>query len=247
MLREIAKELSSRHIDLLLLGGDFSYSGNLKSLPKSIYRNLFGGSSDRRKYSILNKKALTILSDIKTTDGLYGVEGNHDNHIELFDAMRQCGITPLSNNGLRIRDGLYLAGLEDMRNRNPSIAAATKNACEKDFVLLLTHNPDVTMQQDTSNVDMTLCGHTHGGQISFFGLWAPVFTINKYVTAYGQKFMSGWSKSRDGSPVYVSNGVGVNHNLPRIYAPPQVILLTLKSTQSSYNIGRSTSIASPDS
>jgi len=228
MLREVVKELSSRHIDLLLLGGDFSYSGSLKSLPKSIYTKLFGGDVRTRGDANLNKKALTILSETKTGDGVFGIEGNHDNHVELFDTMEKCGIIPLSNSGLKIRDGFYLAGLEDMLNRKPSIAAATADASEDDFILLITHNPDVTMQQDTSKLDVVLCGHTHGGQISLFGLWAPIFTINKHITAYGQRFMSGWSKSRDGVPVYVSNGVGVNHKLPRVYAQPQVIILTLR-------------------
>ena len=230
-LQGIVKNLNSSNINLLLLGGDFSYSKKVRSTPKSMLLTLFNSCTDEKMPSTLNKKALNMLSKIKTTDGSYGVEGNHDDHIELFDAMTQCGITPLSNSGVQIRSGLYVAGLEDMQNRNPSVTAATTDACKDDFVLLLSHNPDVTMQQDTSNVDVVLCGHTHGGQVSFLNLWAPIFTISKRISAYGQRFMSGWSRSRDGTPVFVSKGIGSNHKLPRIYAQPQVIVLTLLKNQ----------------
>lgn len=232
VMQGVVKELNRRSIDLLLLGGDFSYSEMTSSTHKCEYINarLFGETSKKNDHSKLNREAIITLTGIKTTDGVYGVEGNHDNHKELFDAMKQCGMTPLSNSGMHIREGLYLAGLEDIKNRNPSIAIATAGAPKEDFILLLSHNPDVTMQQDTSNANLILCGHTHGGQVTLFGAWAPVFTVNKSITAYGQRFMSGWSKSRDGVPIYISNGVGVNHKMPRVYAQPQVIVLTLRKT-----------------
>ncbi len=112
---------------------------------------------------------------------------------------------------------------------------ATTESKRDDFVLLLAHNPDITMRQDTSNVDLTLSGHTHGGHVTFFGLWAPALTWNTVITDYGQRFMSGWAESRDGTPVYVSRGTGTFERTPRVFARPQVILFTLQSTKQSVN------------
>jgi len=202
-LEIVADELNLRNIDLLLLGGDFWFSDEH-----------YQGS-------------LAALSKVKTTDGIFGVEGNHDDYVRLFAAMEAKGIIPLSNSGRQIKDGFYLAGVADLWNRSPSISKAIAEACDNDFVLLLAHNPDVAMKQDTAEVDLILSGHTHGGQITFLGLWAPYFTFRNSISEYGQRFVSGWADSKDATPVYVSNGIG--EYLPRIFARPQVILLTIKT------------------
>jgi len=204
-LQEVAEKLNGYHPDLLLLGGDFPSQN---------------GAPER---------SMEILSAVHTADGIYGVEGNHDDYRTLFAAMEKSGITPLSNNGAHIRNGLYLCGVEDLWNRYPDIAKASAGAEQNDFVLLLAHNPDVTMMQETTGVDLILSGHTHGGQFTFFGLWAPALTLTHAITDYGQRFMSGWAKSKDGADVFVSNGTGTFSGVPRGFARPQVILLTLKS------------------
>jgi predicted MPP superfamily phosphohydrolase len=168
---------------------------------------------------------METISHIISNDGVFGVEGNHDNPTDLFTVMNAYGINLLSNNGFYIQDN-FLAGVKDLRSRDASIEFATQTALSEDFVLLLTHNPDVTMQQKTLGVDLVLSGHTHGGQVRIFGVFAPALVSN-FVTHYDHKFMSGWSESRDGIPVYVSNGVGTLYNLPRVFARPQVILITL--------------------
>jgi len=200
-LRGIVQELNQQQLDLLLLGGDFSNTGE----------NPW--------------QTMEILSQVVTTDGIYGVEGNHDNYRNLFASMKQYSIQPLSNNGVHIRKNFYLAGVEDLWRRRPNVKQAIAAAEPDDFVLLVSHNPDLTMLQDTSGVDLVMSGHTHGGQITFFGLWAPALSPAKSITKYGQRFMSGWAKSRDGIPVYVSNGTG--SYVSRVFARPQVILFTL--------------------
>ena len=202
-LRNAANKLNGYHPDLLLLGGDF---------PSQT------GAPER---------SMEILSSVQTTDGIYGVEGNHDDYRTLFAAMEKYGITPLSNSGVSIRKGLYICGVEDLWNRSPDITKAAAGAKQDDFVLLLAHNPDVTMIQDTRSVDLVLSGHTHGGQFTFLGLWAPALTLTHSISDYGQRFMSGWAKSKDGADVFVSNGTGTFSNVPRGFARPQVILLTL--------------------
>lgn len=200
-LRRVVDELNRRQIDMLLLGGDFTYD-----------------SDD------LNN-TLDLLAQITTTDGIFGIEGNHDNYELLFPAMEARNITPLSNSGVYVRDSFYLAGVEDLWNRNPDVPAAIAGAGANSFVLLLAHNPDVTMIQDTTGVDLVLSGHTHGGQLNLFGI-VSIGLDTRIISEYGQRFKGGWAESRDGTPVYVSRGIGDYY--PRVFARPEVTIITLR-------------------
>lgn len=204
-LQNVMQKLNASPPDLLVLGGDFPSS------PDAVFRSM------------------EILSAVNAKDGIYGVDGNHDHFRDLFAAMKANGITPVSNSGVTVRKHLYLAGTEDLWSRNPDVKKALKGAKSDDFVLLLAHNPDTSMEQDTSDVDLILSGHTHGGHITFFGLWAPALMPKKSITLYGQRFMSGWAKNSIGTDVYTSNGTGYLKSVPRIFSRPQVILLTLES------------------
>lgn len=172
---------------------------------------------------------IEILSRIKTQDGIYGVEGNHDTCTCLFPAMKHYGMHPLDNSGTHIKPGFYLCGVHDLWNRKPDVALATAKADEGDFILLVSHNPNVAIRQDTTKVDLMLSGHTHGGHVTFLGLWAPVLFSFFGLTGSGQKFRSGWVKAPCNTNVLVSNGVGGFWRVPRSFAPPQVIFLTLKA------------------
>jgi len=205
-LRAIVLELNERQIDLLLLGGDYGWV---------------------RPSFELCPFTLELLAGVRTTDGVFGVAGNHDNPNVLFPAMSAHGITPLATSGVHLREGFFLAGVHDLRTGNASIARSTQDAHPGDFVLLLSHNPDIAMRQDTTGVDLILSGHTHGGQITLFGVWAPALTHTRVITGYGGRFMTGWAYSPDGTPVLVSNGVG--GYFPRVFARPQVVVLTLRS------------------
>lgn len=204
-MRQMVSRINTRKVDLMLLGGDMAKNGLLwQTMP--------------------------ILAQTETRDGIYGVDGNHDKFWELFAAMRASGMQPLDNDGVRLKPGLFLAGVQDEWVRLPDVDRALSQAAPDDFVLLLSHNPDVAMRHDISKADLMLAGHTHGGQVTYLGKWAPALNICRFFTPYGQKFMRGWSKGQHGTDVYVSSGVGQQTFPPRIFAPPEVIYLTLKST-----------------
>ena len=204
-MRAIAAELNNRNLDLLVLGGDFT-------MRNEHYRG-----------------TIREIAQIVTTDGIFGVEGNHDDYIRLFAAMKQYGIIPLDNTGLHIREGFYLGGVHDMWNRSPDISKALAGALDKDFVILVSHNPDVSMLQSTEGIDLILSGHTHGGQITFFGL--PFYLLRGSITDYGMRFAYGFAYSSDGVPIFISSGVGPYFTVPRIFARPEVVIFTLYNSQ----------------
>ena len=200
-MRSVAKELNERNIDLLLLGGDFS-------MRNSHYQG-----------------TIREISQIITTDGIFGVEGNHDDYKRLFRAKEQHGIIPLDNSGTHIQQGFYLAGIHDLWNRNPNIDEAIRGAYDNDFILLLSHNPDVLMQQSTSEINLILSGHTHGGQITFFGY--PMYLLRGNVTDYGTRFSHGFAASATGTPIFTSSGIGDFYSIPRVFARPEVVIFTM--------------------
>ena len=203
-MMKVANELNERSLDLLLLGGDFA---------------------DNQHKSDHFITTLDVISSIQTTDGIFGVEGNHDTYAYLFPAMLKRNITPLNNTGQLIRNGFFLGGVQDLRLRQPDIHQATSKANPDDFILLLTHNPDVAMWEDAQHLNLVLAGHTHGGQINFFGF--PIYLAIGNVSTYGTRFSHGFNDANHDLPVFTTRGVGSYYNWPRIFARPEVIVLTM--------------------
>ena len=190
---------------------------------------IFGGDYVHRdaKYII---PCLHELQDVNAPLGKFGVLGNHD-HWESAPLTRQsmttAGITLLDNHaqwivkaGARIKIGGVGDLLEDIQNLTSTIA----DVKEDDFVLLVSHNPDYAEQMTTRKIDVMLSGHTHGGQVTFFGLWAPLVP-----SRYGQKYRSGIVETAL-TNVIISNGIGTITPPVRFCARPEIILLTLKHT-----------------
>lgn len=198
-------ELNERSIDLLLLGGDFS-------------SDVFWGGNHF-------EGTIREISNANTTDGIFGVDGNHDVYYRLFDVKARYGIGILDNSGLNIRPGFHLAGVQDYWSRNSNITSAINEAVDDDFVILITHNPDVVMSQSTVGVDLIFAGHTHGGQITLFG-W-PFYLYFGSISAYQRRFAHGFNTSRDEIPIFTSRGIGPYYNWPRIFARPEVIIFTM--------------------
>ena len=200
----VIEKLNESGIDLLLLGGDFADYGRNGDFFESTVRE---------------------ISRAETTDGIWGVEGNHDNYARLFDLKARYGVGILDNTGYEIRPGFYLAGVHDAWNREPSIKEAVAAANEDDFILLISHNPDVSMWQPTAGIDLILSGHTHGGQITFFGY--PFVLHTGLISEFGTRFAKGFAESADGVPVFTSVGVGPNYGWPRVFAQPEAIIFTM--------------------
>jgi predicted MPP superfamily phosphohydrolase len=204
-LNQIRSHLDDAGIDLLILGGDYSTRGG----P-------FG-------------EVFAVLGGTRASDGVIAVEGNHDRRRAWIPAAREQGTTVLINHGTAVRPGLFVAGVSEYMEGEPSVHRATAGAGAEDFVLLVSHNPIVTRRQDTSGVDLVLSGHTHGGQVTFFGMWAPALMIPSRTGTTPQHLRGGWSTTRDGTAIYVSHGAGTH--LPRVWARPEVTIITLRAAE----------------
>lgn len=208
----LVEKINELNPDIIVLGGDY-VSGN----PEYI------------------EPCFEELSKLNAKMGVFGVTGNHDEWTDYnltVKCMENAGITVLSDRAewLEIgKDRIKIAGVDWRTDRQfnsePDLDPLINDAEENDFVILVSHTPDFAEKLSTGKVDLVLSGHTHGGQITFFGLWAP------YVpSCYGQKYRTGIINT-DKATVLVSNGIG-NTFLPiRFFARPQINIVFLENEQ----------------
>ncbi len=204
-LKAIVERANALSPDAVLLGGDYVQQGRRYIAP-----------------------CFEELARLSAPLGVFGVLGNHD-HWEDADATRRAmaraGITCLDNAAVWLeRNGgrLRLGGVGDLWEDQPDLAPTLAGVNGRDFVLLLSHNPDYAEIIPGDHVQLMLSGHTHGGQCSVFGLWAP-FIPSKY----GQKYRAGVVQAQK-TTVLVSRGLGAGTPPVRFAAPPEMILVKLR-------------------
>ncbi len=158
------------------------------------------------------------------------VLGNHDAW-EGVEHARQglvaAGITLLENDNTPVVKGgdrIMVAGLEDLWTAGPDIKKAAKGVKQSDFAVLVTHNPDElarSLPPSGHLWNLALAGHTHGGQVTFFGKGVT------RPTHFGQRYRTGW-RTEHSVPILVSNGIGMVTVPFRLFASPEVHVITLK-------------------
>lgn len=182
------------------------------------------------------------LKRLKAKDGVMSVLGNHDysRYVNLppDEALRNerltCDFEPsvgwqlLLNDNRIVRrgsDSIVIAGGEnDGRPPFPAKAdlkKAMRGIHAKSFVVMLQHDPSAWRRHilPQTNAQLTLSGHTHGGQISLFGL-RPTELVGKEDDGL---YAKGKRK------LFVSTGLG--GFIPfRFYMNPEVVEITLKKT-----------------
>ena len=164
--------------------------------------------------------------------GAWFCMGNHE-HLRgaapIRNILQQHGINILDNqNRQLVFNGgkFFVAGVDYPMNVD---AAARRSMAEKyldaacgpiaaeEFTLLLAHHPDFLPGAFRRQVDLTLAGHTHGGQVGWGG---------RSMFEFLYPYMRGVYQQRQ-SVGFVSSGAG--HWLPfRLNCPPEVSLITLK-------------------
>jgi uncharacterized protein len=186
---------------------------------------LFGGDliNTRERELLLFRKALRQL---RPPLGMFAVPGNHDhfwgNDLGLWEAfLHGHRVQVLRNRGVRLTwqgAPFWLGGVDDLTEAEPDLSRALDGRAHDEPAILLSHHPDFFFEAAAAGVDLTLSGHTHGGQIRLFGM-APL-----HHSKFG--YEQGWFVEGDAS-LYVSRGVGVTVLPLRIGAPPEVPILTL--------------------
>lgn len=157
--------------------------------------------------------------------GLFAVTGNHEYIVGLeasLHFLRNAGFTVLRGEAAAA-GGIVLLGVDDHTagaalnqevrlDTRKALASSTKD----DFVVLLKHQP---VLDTDAPFDLQLSGHIHGGQIFPFG-FLPWLTYGVH---------SGLTQSGDGRWLYVSRGTGTWGPPVRLFAAPEITLITITS------------------
>jgi len=214
---KLVQRINDLQPDFIILGGDYS--------------------SRESKYII---PVFDELRNLKSKYGIFGVMGNHDYFVNGDLTKRM-----MARNGIKIcdnksywvkiqKDSIKIGGVDDPEGGIQVIDSTIYNVHKKDFCILITHRPEYVKQMNTDLVDLTLSGHTHGGQVTFFGLWAPILPTDNGLWASltfsreNQKYCYGLFQRNAILQSYITSGIGTRSPHFRFFRRPEIAVLELK-------------------
>lgn len=207
-MKQLVDAVNALEPDILVLGGD--YVGGRMNGAEVFYPAAKGFEARLSKVAVL---------------------GNHDvweGASKARNGLAEAGFTVLENESVQVERGgasIRLAGTDDLYTGRPDARKAGADVLPSDFAVLVSHNPDALHGQlpVTADLwDLALAGHTHGGQVTFFGKRAPIMA-----SRHGDRYRTGW-RTEHGVPILVTNGIGTVTMPMRFFAQPEIHVITLR-------------------
>jgi predicted MPP superfamily phosphohydrolase len=225
-VEEIVQATNALRPDLVVLLGDYPGTGRLirRAIPVA--------------------ETVEVLKGLRAPHGVHTVLGNHDwwddVQVQRFRrglpriarTLSGAGLSVLHNSAVKTGfrgQGFWVAGCGSLWAFDEGggrylgandIARTLAAVTDRDPVVLLCHEPDIFPQVPRDRVAVTLCGHTHGGQVRLFG-WSPIVP-----SAYGGRYAYG-HVVEDGKHLVVSGGLGTAILPVRLGVPPEITLIRL--------------------
>ena len=180
--------------------------------------------------------------------GIYGCNGNHEIYAKAEDAAErlftEAGMKLLrsENATLNFRGAqLNLIGVDYQRERGPGgrriqTLAGVDQLVRRDMPnILLSHNPNSFNRAAELGIELSLAGHTHGGQVQVEILdhrLSPARFITDYIAGLYARPM-GVAAATGEAPIakshlYVNRGLGTVGAPVRLGVPPEITLITLR-------------------
>ena len=222
-IERIARATNALDPDVVLLAGDYE-----ASMP------LYGVGS-----YVSMEDCARALSLLRAPLGVHAVLGNHDlgRRGKGGDNVRRAfaahGIPVMENVAVRLEKagrGLWLLGLADQwggihRRRLDDLPGTLAQMSDGSPAILLAHEPDIFAElphlDRERRIALTVCGHTHGGQVSF-----PFYGPRGVPSRYGRRFAYGHIVE-DNRHLVVSGGLGMTGVPIRFGVPPEIVMITL--------------------
>lgn len=205
-LQKVVNTINQQSPDIILLGGDFVNSHKAsRTMPINVIVKGF--------------------SALKSKYGVFAVLGNHDwwqDGYKITESLENQDIKVLANENCSVKingENVYIAGVEDYLTRTSDLNKALKGT--KSPVILLSHSPAI-LPLINNKVNMTLAGHTHGGQISFPFLGALAIPYDcKRNLLYGLHNIKQ-------NKVIISSGIGTSILPARFNSIPEIVVVNFK-------------------
>jgi predicted MPP superfamily phosphohydrolase len=229
-IRRVVELSNAQEPDVVVLLGDYVSHGRVMGL---------GSTSP---IGMPMNEVADNLSGLTAKYGVFAVLGNHDGFYGddlVTKELERVGYKVLRNQIATIeKDGhtLRLLGLNDHLKLNSwftfdaDVRKVVKDDGHSGDIIVLEHSPDIlyilnyykTLGDDFK---LMLAAHTHGGQV-----WLPILGRPIVPNSYGQKYAAGHVFD-GGKDMYVTTGVGTSILPFRFMVPPEIAVLTVRSTE----------------
>ena len=211
-LQDVLNQIIQQRADMLVLTGDIFDSAR--------------GSDNDEAIKVLNAYSQFFPF------GVYFCWGNHEHYrgIEhLKEELEKTNIQILKNAAVKVLSGdkpFYVLGVDfatgDMEDdvvalREAYVEEALATVPDNAYKILLAHHSIFIDEAVKYNINLTLTGHTHGGQFGFMGI--PVFPMFKYMRGLVEQ---------NGCIGYINRGAGSWFPF-RIGCPPEVTFFNFKA------------------
>lgn len=170
------------------------------------------------------KYLTNALNKINTKYGKYAVLGNHDyNRIDdVVSVYNDSGFKYLENSYDIIysqdNEKIFIGGLGNITYNLDNLDKTMEyfNSNDIDYKIILVHEPDISDNiVDNYDVNLILGGHSHNGQIRLPGIGA-IYTPDGSKKYYDEYY------DINGTPLYISSGIGVSIINYRFFNRPSI-------------------------
>lgn len=181
---------------------------------------------------------LQRLDELTAPAGVFGVYGNHDYYTGIHamrDGFSKTGISMLRDGRIAakgLKGLLNITGVDDPVSGWASDAQfrnleeISEMIAPDQFNLLLSHRPGIFGVCDGVNFQLTLAGHTHGGQVIVPGVGDRGFSLAGLFVTYTHGLYV--SEKDPEARMYVSRGIGTIVAPVRLFCRPEIVEVTLK-------------------
>lgn len=241
ILQHLISETRAIPPDLLLITGDFvewdedaesiaSLIGQLTSrygifavLGNHDYGNRQDPQNTRREW--LTGKAIDVAFLPFTLWRERPSKPQGNNVYRLCRTLEEHGVQILRNEARSLivnSSPIWIVGVDEPHQHRADLRRALADVPENMPYVLLAHSPEILEQPlPTTPPILTVCGHTHGGQVIFPGM-KPLITHTRVLLAAYQGLLD-----TPLGPLYISRGLGGTVPI-RFRCPPEITTLTLR-------------------
>jgi predicted MPP superfamily phosphohydrolase len=199
-LRQYVEFINSRNPDIVVIDGD---------LIDFTLRPLIAGKMDEE------------LRKIKAPKGIFFVPGNHEykfNPELKLDWIAKAGFTILKDSVVVIDDNLTLIGRDDRVNKKRLyIETLMSKADLQKPCIFFAHQPGDIIDGYRYDIPLTVCGHTHGGQVFPVNILGTLV----YTNVYGLQ-------KHDDSYSYTTSGLGLSGFPLRIASDSEIVVFNIE-------------------
>lgn len=209
-MAHIVEKINALKADIIFLGGDYLIQGVLLG-----------------RY-IQPAPIAEALSKLKAPLGVFSVLGNHDwwkDGDGMWKALERAGINVLENNAIKISNedfSFWIAGIADDTTRKPDYTQTMTFIKDQSPIIMLAHDPASFLDVDDRPV-LTLCGHTHGGQITIPYI-SPIVIPGRAPLKYAYGHIE-----ENGRDMIVTSGIGTSILPVRFGRRPEIVSINLMS------------------